>query len=60
MPPKMQSLCEQIMREDIAVVSVKFENHKYVKTIMDKRISFADQLASLCKISLKDFVERLF
>ena len=37
-------LCPKIMR-DIAIVEVKFTSSKYVRTIMDKKLSFTDKLA---------------
>jgi hypothetical protein len=38
-------MCKQIMMDDIAIVSVQYETKKYVRTIMDKKLSFADKLA---------------
>jgi hypothetical protein len=39
-------MCKQIMIEDIAIVSVQYETKKYVRTIMDKKMSFTDKLAT--------------
>ena len=38
--------CYEIMSKDIAVVKVRLETSKYMKTIMDRRLSFADKLAA--------------
>ncbi len=42
-----QELCERTMKENIAIVRVNFGSNSYVKTITDKRVTFADQLGSL-------------
>ena len=42
--------CREIMRNDIAIVKVRFESSKYIKAIMDKRLSFPDKLSSFGKI----------
>ena len=38
--------CKEIMQNDIAIVKVRLESNKYMKTIKDKRFSFADKLAA--------------
>jgi hypothetical protein len=43
-------MCKQIMIEDIAIVSVQYETQKYVRTIMDKKMSFTDKLATFGKL----------
>ena len=40
-------ICKEIMEKDIAVVSVNLESKKYVRSIMDKKITFVGQLAAL-------------
>jgi hypothetical protein len=46
---KWYNLCKKMMQDDIAVVSVRFESKKYVRTIMDKRVTFTDKLAAFGK-----------
>ena len=41
--------CYDIMSNDIAVVKVRLETSKYLRTVKDKRLSFADKLASFGK-----------
>ena len=38
--------CFEIMRNDIAIVKVRFASDKYTKTVMDKRFTFDDKLSS--------------
>ena len=38
--------CIEIMSKDISVVKVPLETSKYMKTIMDRRLSFTDKLAA--------------
>ena len=38
--------CYNIMTEEIAIVKVRMEYSKYMKTIMDRRMSFSDKLAT--------------
>ena len=38
--------CKEIMQNDIAIVKVRLESNKYMKTVKDKRFSFADKLAA--------------
>jgi hypothetical protein len=45
---KWYKLCKKMM-QDIAVVSVRFESKKYVRSIMDKRVTFTDKLATFGK-----------
>ncbi len=40
-------LCAAMMKNNVAVVVVKFGSHRYVRTIMDKRVTLSDQIASL-------------
>ena len=44
--------CYEIMTKEIAVVKVRMEYSKYMKTIMDRRLSFADKLAAFGKEKL--------
>ena len=41
--------CKEIMENDIAIVKVRLESNKYMKTIKDKRLTFPDKLASFGK-----------
>ncbi len=41
--------CYEIVRNDLAFVSVYFGTGSYVKTVMDTRVTFTDQLGSLGK-----------
>ena len=41
--------CTKILKEDIAIVSVNFAANTYVRTIMDRKLSFADKLSSFGK-----------
>ena len=43
--------CKEIMQNDIAIVKVRLESNKYMKTIKDKRFSFADKLAAFGNIA---------
>ena len=38
--------CQDIMKNDVAIVNVQFATNRYTKTIIDKRFSFADRLSS--------------
>ena len=38
--------CHEIMKQDVAIVKVRMESGKYIRTIMDKRMTFADKLAA--------------
>ena len=44
--------CKEIMQNDIAMVKVRLESNKYMKTIKDKRLTFADKLASFGNLVL--------
>ena len=44
--------CKEIMQNDIAIVKVRLESNKYMKTIKDKRLTFADKLASFGNLVL--------
>ena len=41
--------CLDIMKHDVAIVNVQFATNRYMKTILDKRFSFADRLSSFGK-----------
>lgn len=43
---KIKEECYEIMRNDIAIVKVRFASDKYTKTVMDKRFTFGDKLSS--------------
>jgi hypothetical protein len=43
---KIKEECFEIMRNDIAIVKVRFASDKYTKTVMDKRFTFDDKLSS--------------
>ena len=38
--------CREIMENDIAIVKVRMQSNKYMKTIKDRRLTFSDKLAS--------------
>ena len=38
--------CREIMESDIAIVKVRMQSNKYMKTIKDRRLTFSDKLAS--------------
>ena len=42
---RIQQICHEIMRYDVAVVKVRMETAKYMKTIKDRKLIFADKLA---------------
>ena len=44
-----KKMCQQIMQTDLAVVRIRLESNKYILTVMDKRLTFADKLASFGK-----------
>ena len=46
---RMKEECHEIMKNDIAVVTVRMETSKYIKTVMSKRNTFADKIASFGK-----------
>ena len=46
---KQQSVCHDIMKKDIAMVKIRLESNKYMKTIKDQRLTFADKLAAFGK-----------
>jgi hypothetical protein len=56
---KWYKLCKKMM-QDIAVVSVRFESKKYVRTIMDKRVTFTDKLAAFGKSIFTVFYPKYF
>ena len=41
--------CREIMENDIAIVKVRMQSNKYMKTIKDRRLTFSDKLASFGK-----------
>ena len=49
---KIKEECYEIMRNDIAIVKVRFASDKYTKTVMDKRFTFGDKLSSFGMKSL--------
>ena len=44
--------CYEIMKHDIAIVNVRMGSGKYIRTIKDKRMTFADKLAAFGKLLL--------
>ena len=44
-------LCREIMATQVAVVKVRLESNKYMRTIMDRRLSFVDKLAAFGKLN---------
>ncbi len=44
---KIYHQCVQMMRENVALVSVNFGANTYMRTVMDKKFTFSDQLGSL-------------
>ena len=42
--------CYEIMKHDIAIVNVRMGSGKYIRTIKDKRMTFADKLAAFGKL----------
>ena len=42
-------LCKDIVSNDLSVVKVRLESSKYILTVMDKRLTFADKLAAFGK-----------
>ena len=44
-----QTVCHDIMTNDIAMVKIRLESNKYMKTIKDQRLTFADKLAAFGK-----------
>ena len=46
---KIQKECQEIMENDVAIIKVRLESNKYIKTIKDKRLTFADKLAAFGK-----------
>ena len=49
MTSKLQQECREIMKNDIAIVKVRLESSKYIKTIKDRRLTFADKIAAFGK-----------
>ena len=49
MTSKVQQECREIMKNDIAIVKVRLESSKYIKTIKDRRLTFADKIAAFGK-----------
>ena len=43
---KIKEECYEIMKNDIAIVKVRFASDKYTQTVMDKRFTFGDKLSS--------------
>ena len=46
---KLQQECREIMKNDIAFVKVRLESNKYMKTVKDRRLAFADKLSAFGK-----------
>ena len=46
-----KKLCREIMATQVAVVKVRLESNKYMRTIMDRRLSFVDKLAAFGKLN---------
>ena len=46
---KVQQECQEIMKNDIAIVKVRLESNKYMKTVKDRRLTFADKLSAFGK-----------
>ena len=42
-------ICREIMATQVAVVKVRLESNKYMRTVKDRRLSFADKLAAFGK-----------
>ena len=42
-------ICREIMTTKVAVVKVRLESNKFMRTVKDRRLSFADKLASFGK-----------
>ena len=45
-----QSICEELVRNDMAWVSVMFESKRYVKTSTDVKTTFVDSFSSIGKL----------
>ena len=41
--------CLEIMANEVSIVKIRLETNKYMKTIKDRRLSFADKLAAFGK-----------
>ena len=44
-------ICLEIMATQVAVVKVRLESNKYMRTIKDRRLSFVDKLAAFGKFN---------
>jgi hypothetical protein len=44
-----KKLCREIMATQVAVVKVRLESNKYMRTVKDRRLSFGDKLAAFGK-----------
>ena len=42
--------CYEIMKHDIAIVNVRMGSRRYIRTIKDRRLTFADKLAAFGKL----------
>ena len=49
MTEMLQQECWEIMKNDIAIVKVRLESNKYMRTVKDRRLTFADKLSSFGK-----------
>ena len=41
--------CREIMEKDVAIIKIRLESNKYIKSIKDRRLTFPDKLASFGK-----------
>ena len=46
MTEQLQQECREIMKNDIAIVKVRLESNKYMRTVKDRRLTFADKLSA--------------
>ncbi len=50
-PEDLQELlCREMLEKNIALIRVNFASNTYIKSVINKRVSFADQLGSLGKV----------
>ena len=48
----IEALCQNIMKNDIAIVKVSLASSRYTKTLVDRRLTFEDKLSSFGTISI--------
>lgn len=46
---RTEALCMDLIKDNIAIVSVKYATPRYIKTIMEKRFSIFDKISSFGK-----------